>query len=129
MTLAITGLYAALIGLLAIGLGIRVSILRANTGISILHGENKKLAEQMRQHGNLMENAPLALILMGIAETVGAGGTAMHAMGIILLVSRLVHPFGIKFDNPKELMRGLGATGTSISMLIAIVYIAMAWMG
>ena len=50
------------------------------------------LLERMRQHGKLMEAAPLALIL---------------------------HPFGIRHDQPANPLRIIGALGTTISMLIA----------
>ncbi len=124
MSFAITGLYASLLALLLIVLGARVSILRARTGVSILHGDNMELAERIRIHANLAESLPVALILMGIAEAQGASATVMHSMGIILLVSRLVHPFGIRHDKANEVLRGVGSAGTTIAQLIAIGYIA-----
>ena len=66
MTLALTGLYASALALWAAWLGAQVSIMRAKTNISILHGENMELAEKMRRHGNFIETVPIALILMAI---------------------------------------------------------------
>ncbi|MEM7302025.1 MAG: MAPEG family protein [Pseudomonadota bacterium] len=129
MTLQITALYAILLALLAMWLGARVSILRAKNGISILDGGDKQLAERMRQHGNFIENVPLALILMGLAEMNGAGSTLLHVIGVLLLASRVLHPFGINFDKPNEVLRGVGSTGTSLSMLIAMGYLGWSMFG
>ncbi len=123
MSFAITGIYASLLTLLMIVLSARVSILRAKVGISIMHGDNTELAERIRKHANLTENLPMAIILMGIAESQGAGSTYLHIMGVILLVSRLIHPFGIIHDNNKSPIRALGATGTFITLLMGIGYI------
>ena len=60
---------------------------------------------------------------MMIAELQGASATWLHACGILLLVARLIHPFGIKQDNPAQVLRGLGSAGTTLAMLIAIVII------
>jgi uncharacterized membrane protein YecN with MAPEG domain len=65
----------------------------------------------------------MAIIVMGIAEAQGAGSTCLHTMGLILLVSRLIHPFGVIHDNNTSPVRALGATGTAISLLMAIGYI------
>jgi uncharacterized membrane protein YecN with MAPEG domain len=97
--------------------------LRLRTGISLLDGGNRQLAERVRQHANLAENLPMAIVLMGIAETQGAGSTYLHAMGLILLVSRLAHPFGISYDNGKLIARPLAATGTAVTLLMGIGFI------
>jgi len=123
MSFVITGIYASLLTLLLMVLGARVSILRLNTGISLLDGGNKPLAERMRQHANLAESLPMAILLMGIAEVQGASSTYLHAMGLILLVSRLVHPFGISHDNGKLIARPLAATGTAVALLMGIGFI------
>lgn len=123
MTLAITGIYTSILAILTIWLGARVSIHRAKTGISIMHGDDMTLAEKIRQHGNLTEAVPIALILMGIVELNGASPVWLHTIGGILLLSRIIHPFGIKHDKPSEVARGIGSTGTSIAMVISMVFI------
>lgn len=121
--LATTGIYAALLGILMIGLSTAVSVRRGKTGISLLHGDDLGLAEQIRRHGNFTESVPLALLLMGIVEAMGASGAWLHAIGITLLAARIVHPFGIKHDRAASPMRIIGGSGTQLSMLIAISYI------
>ena len=123
MTLQITGPYLAILALYAIILGAIVSIHRAKSGISILHGDDNTLAEKMRRHGNFTENVPLALLLMAVAEIQGLSSTWLHAAGILLLASRIIHPMGIQFENPRNVLRGIGSSGTLLAMLICIVFI------
>jgi len=129
MTLALTGIYAVLLALLAQWLTASISILRAKTGISILHGDNMALAERIRRYGNFAENVPLALILMAIVELNQASPTWLHAIGGILLISRIIHPIGIQHDNVKQIFRIIGATGTRLSMIIAMVFIVWTYLG
>ena len=129
MTLALTGLYTTALALWAMWLGAVVSIHRAKSGISILHGDDMALAEKIRKHGNFTEVVPLALILMAIVEMNGASSAWLHAIGGILLISRILHPYGIKHDNPQEVLRGIGSGGTSLSMLISMVFIVWTYFG
>ncbi len=127
MTFEITTLYIAVLATYAIALGAVVSIHRAKSGISILHGDDIALAEKIRRHANFTENVPLALLVMAAAEAMGLGATWLHGAGLLLLAGRLVHPLGIQHDNPKNVLRGIGSSMTSISMLICIVYIIWNW--
>jgi uncharacterized protein len=124
MTFQITSAYAAALGLVAIFLSFHVIQLRVKTGVSILDGSNQALAERIRRHGNFTEFVPLALILMAFAETGGASATWLHVIGAMLLAARLIHPFGIMYDNGAAPARLIGASGTMLSMLLAIGLIA-----
>jgi uncharacterized protein len=119
----ITALYAALIGLWAVVLSNYVSINRGK--YKILHGDggNPEMAAIIRRHGNLTEYVPLALILLGLAELTGLPPTWMHVLGILLVVSRLVHPFGVSVTNPGSPLRIMGAVGTHIVTVAASLYI------
>lgn len=123
MTLQLTGIYASLLAMLGIYLGIMVSVMRGKTGIAILHGDNMALAERMRRHGNFVESVPLVLILMGAVELGGASSNWLHAIGGILLVARIIHPFGIDHQNPDAPARIIGTVGTQIATLIAVVFL------
>jgi uncharacterized membrane protein YecN with MAPEG domain len=120
MTFQITSVYAAVLGLVAILLSFQVIQMRTQTKVSLLDGDNNALRERIRRHGNFIEYVPLALILMACAEAGGATFTWLHAIGGILLISRLIHPFGIKHDNASAPARIIGASGTQIAMLLAV---------
>jgi uncharacterized membrane protein YecN with MAPEG domain len=121
---AITGLYAAALTALMMVLGGRVSLMRLATGVSLGDGGKPALTERIRVHANLIENLPMAVILMGIAEAQGAAAGYLHTMGAILLISRIAHPFGISSTNGRLIARPLAATGTAIALLMGIGFIA-----
>jgi uncharacterized membrane protein YecN with MAPEG domain len=123
--LPITGLYAGLMALIAVALGILVGVQRARTGISILHGQDMNLATAIRRHGNFTEVVPLALILLAALELNGASPGLLHGLGIALVVARIAHPLGLKHDNMRNPLRGIGAGGTTLITVIAAV--ALIW--
>ncbi len=120
----ITGLYAAPLGVLMVGLTVHVIMARAKSGIAILDGGHVPLAEAMRRHGNFAEAVPMALLLMAIAEVLGTGATWLHGIGVLLLAGRLLHPFGIQHDKPVTFARIAGASATILATLIAAGNIA-----
>lgn len=123
MTLQITALYAALIGVWAVVLSNYVSINRGK--YKVMHGDGgqPEMAAIIRRHANLIECVPLALIVMGLAEVSGLGSGWMHGLGGLLIVSRLIHPFGISVTNPGSPLRIAGTVGTHIVTLGASLYI------
>ncbi|MCF6320593.1 MAG: MAPEG family protein [Rhizobiaceae bacterium] len=127
MTLAITGIYAAILGIMFVVLRINVTIERAKTGISIMHQDNMVLAEKMRRFGNFIETVPFALVLLAIVETTGASTAILHSVGALLLASRLLHPFGLNAENGKNPLRIVSGLMTTLSFAIASGYIL--WTG
>jgi hypothetical protein len=117
--LPITALYAGILGLISIALGFQVGAARLRTGISILHGEDMALATTIRRHANFIENVPLALVLLGALELNGAGAGLLHGLGIALGVCRLLHPIGLRHDDMRQPLRGIGAGGTTLVILIS----------
>ena len=123
MTFHITALYASILAIAVIVLSNIVSAQRGRAGVSILHGDNLELAVWIRRHGNLVENAPLVLILMLLCEANGLGATWLHAMGIVLVAARVAHVFGLSADRPTSLLRIVGGAGTQLVMLAAVVFL------
>ena len=117
----ITALYAGLLALISIALGVPIGAMRGRTGISILHGDNMELATLIRRHANFTENVPLALILLGALELNGTSPGVLHGLGIALVLARIAHPLGLHHDNIRNPLRGIGAGGTILVTLIAAV--------
>jgi uncharacterized protein len=115
----ITALYAAPLALLMVALSIHVTMLRAKTKISLLDGGNHQLTERIRRHGNFVENVPMVLLLMLIAETLGTSGTWLHAIGGVLAAGRLIHIFGISYEKADALPRIIGGGMTTLATLLA----------
>ena len=127
----ITGLYAALIGLLAVALAARVVRLRRQYKIGIGDGGQPVLARAIRAHGNLIEYAPLLLLLLLIAELSHAlTATWLHAAGTLIVASRALHAFALTRGSGTSPARSLGTAITWVALLgLALVLIARALIG
>lgn len=117
----ITAFYAGLLALIAIALGLLIGVMRVRTGISILHGDDMELATRIRRHANFTEHVPLVLILLGALELNGASSGLLHGLGTALVLARIGHPIGLRHDNVRHPLRGLGAGATTLITLIAAV--------
>ena len=129
MTLAITGIYAALLGVLMIILKFRVVFMRGKTNVSINYADDKPLELRIRQHGNFIENVPLALILMAIVELQGGSAGWLYTIGTMLLVGRILHPFGLFNDKMISPPRFAGTVLTTLSILLAVLWILWSSVG
>ena len=114
----VTALYAALLAAIGLALMIRVVSMRARTRVSILHGDNMELAQEMRRHGNFVENVPLLLILMAIVEANGGNGALLHSMGVILVIARIAQPVGLRHDRIIHPLRVVGTAGTVLPTVV-----------
>ena len=111
---SITACYAGLLAILALVLGFQVGRMRLRTGISLYEGGDKPLAVAVRRHANFIENVPLALLLMLLAELNGTRVPILHGLGATLVVARVLHPFGLDYDQVRTPLRGIGAGLTSL---------------
>ena len=129
MPLQVTALYAALLGIVGIVLMGMVGRERGRAKISLNDGNIKPLIEANRRHMNWVENVPFILLLMAIAELNGGAKFWLHIMGSVLLISRLIHPFGISADKMMMWQRFTGTSGTMIVGLAAIVMVLWSSIG
>jgi len=122
--LTTTLLYAALFALFALGLSFKAGGARGNAKVSVLYGEpaDMDLAEKVRRHQNFLEYVPMILILMGAIELSGGSSTWLHAFGVVLIVSRILHAVGLKHDNMGHPGRMVGMIGTVGVTVIAAGY-------
>lgn len=109
--------YAAVLGLLAATLTVRVILCRVKTGIQAGDGGNAQLAQAIRAHANLVEQAPLALLLIVLAEAAGTPASVVHVLGTVLVVARLANAWGLS--------RSLGPTkprqaGAGLTVLVVV---------
>lgn len=113
MIFSVTPVYALPIAVIYLILWIRVTMVRAATTTSIGDAGNAVLLQRIRQHGNCAEWSSFVLILMILAEGMGAPAFYLHISGALLLIGRLAHPFGLKIDNAGHPLRYVG-NGTNI---------------
>ena len=119
MTLSITPMYAAILGLLFIPFTAYVGGYRAKHGILLLDGGDKELSRRIRAQGNFVETVPLAVILIVLMEAGGASATWLHALGSVLVVSRIMHYVTIATNPANKVPRALGMVGTLGVYLVA----------
>ena len=129
MTFATTPLYALPLALIYLVLWFRVSSVRSATGISFGDGGNAQLLQRVRQHGNFVDWVPMVLILMILAEGMGAPALYLHISGVLLLLGRVAHPFGLKPDNAGHPMRYVGNGSNILAMLNLMVCLAVNLLG
>jgi uncharacterized protein len=120
MSLTITTTYALL--LVPIWFVLFFSIVSARTDLktSIGDGGNPALLLKMRRHGNFIEWVPFVLVLMIMAEAQGAGPYWLHAAGVLLVLGRLVHPFGLKIDSTHPLRIVGNSTNILATAIMAV---------
>jgi uncharacterized protein len=119
MQVPITALYAGLLALILVALGFQVGLMRLNTGVSILHGTDMVLATRIRRHANFTEGVPLALLLLCILELNGSAPALLHGLGVVLVLARIAHPFGLHHDRLNHPLRGIGSVATTLVTVIA----------
>jgi uncharacterized membrane protein YecN with MAPEG domain len=91
----ITGFYAALLGLMFLGLTHYVIAGRKTYKTALGDGGQADLATRIRIHGNFAENIPFALLLVMLVEMQGAPLLSIHAMGLILIIGRVFHGYAL----------------------------------
>lgn len=114
----ITGLYAGITGLLLVVLYIRISQRRLTTKIGVGSGGDAELEQRVRAHGNLIEAAPFALILLYLIEQTGLGSMYVHALGALFIAARLAHAQGMSTSTGRSTGRFYGSLGTVILLVV-----------
>ena len=118
MDLQATPIYAALLGIQMIILTVRVIMLRSSLDISLGDGGNPDLLERVRGHGNFSEFVPLALILIALVELGGLAVFWVHILGMVLVASRVIQPFGLRADVTTTPLRIIG-NSASFAVIMA----------
>jgi uncharacterized protein len=124
MSLITTTTYALPLIAIWFALWIGVTSTRSALNTSIGDANSPELLQKIRRHGNFIEWVPFVLVLMILAEAQGAGKLWLHAAGMLLLIGRIAHPFGLKIDNANHPLRYVG-NGTNI-LATAILAVALA---
>ena len=123
----ITGFYLGLLALLYVVLGLQVSRLRRGNRVLFGDGDNRELRSAIRAHGNFAEYVPVIVLLVALLEMSGTSAGRVHLLMGGLLLSRLIHPFGMA-ARPGTWQFNVGRVGgilLTIAVLIAAGISAM----
>jgi uncharacterized membrane protein YecN with MAPEG domain len=118
----ITLLYAALCTLLVLFLAGRVMAFRVKHKVGLGDGGHGELNRRVRSHANAVEYLPLALILLGGMELNGYSDAVIHGFGATLLVSRILHAWGLSRSAGTSPGRFLGTLLTLLLMIAMALF-------
>lgn len=121
--LAITPIYAAILGLLFVYLSALVIKQRRVAKVSLGDGDNPTLRKAIAVHSNFSQYVPLALLLIAFVELSHASATITHGLCACLLVGRVAHAYGLA--QPVQIMklRQIGVLLTFGVIVIAALYL------
>ena len=122
----VTLLFAAILSAFMIVLAVRVLDLRGSPVTKSFHKPGRvidplELERAIRGHGNLIEYAPLFLILMLLLELTGASETFLYICGTVFTVGRFMHGIAFSFMKKNGLLRIGGITLKILGLIIFIV--------
>lgn len=110
-------LYAGLSGVLLIALSVQVVLARRRFRVGLGAGTEQGLQQAIRVQANFVEYVPFAVLLLVIAEIQGLPVAAIHAAGILLVVSRVLHAIGLSQSPGLSFGRFYGTAGTWLVIL------------
>lgn len=114
MTIAAPSLfYTGLLGLLLIALSVNVVLARRRYRVRLGVGTEEGMQQAVRVHANFTEYVPLAVVLLVLCEMLADLPTvAVHAAGIVLVTSRVMHAWGLARSPGTTFGRFYGTAGT-----------------
>ncbi len=126
--LNITAVYASLFGLLLIFLSSRVVRWRRELSVGLGDGGEESLLRAQRAQANFIEYVPIALLLLAVAESQGLTGWLLHTSGVILVLARLLHAWGLSKSSGRSFGRFWGTLLTwavILALSLANIYGAL----
>ena len=118
----ITPLYASLIAFMLIILSIRVIAARGNPAFkffALKSDDEFTLERVIRGHSNLIEYAPIFLILLYLFEITEFNSFYIHVFGIIFCIGRLMHGYCFAFTKKNMTLR-VGGTALTLGSILSI---------
>jgi uncharacterized membrane protein YecN with MAPEG domain len=113
----VTPLYAGLLTLWFLLLS-AIVIRHRGKGISLGDGGDAATQRAIRGHGNFAEYVPLALVMMAMLELGRTSLYTLHALGIALLVGRILHGYALSFTRRWQFGRTWGTVLTFIVLVV-----------
>jgi uncharacterized protein len=113
----LTLLFAGICALIHVALTGLVIVRRVQAGVDLLDGGDVTLLRRIRAHGNFLETAPMALLLLALLELHGLSSTWLWGLGIGLVVGRVLHAWSLLTNNARWNRRGgMGLTLAVLSV-------------
>jgi uncharacterized membrane protein YecN with MAPEG domain len=120
----ITVFYAGLLALWFLFLSALV-VSRRRGGIAMGDGGDPRMLRAIRGHANFAEYVPFILLMMLMLEMARTSIYVLHVLGILLVVSRVLHGLTFGFTQRFVFGRTVGAALTFVVLLVCGVLCVM----
>src|SRR5215831_2881923 len=115
--MVVTSIYAGLLALLFVVLSLRVIGFRRSARVALGDGSNANLMRRIRVHGNFAEYVPMALLLMALGEAQVSPKWIIHALGLVLVIGRAIHAYGVGRAPEVRYCRVVGMAATFVVLI------------
>ena len=120
MIVPVTAVFAAVTGLLLLVLSFQVVRFRLKYRKDLGVTDDRDFQAAVRAHANLVEYAPLGLLMLGLAELNGVSSSLIYWTGMALVVGRVLHAWGmINGQGGPHKARMVGILLTWLAILVA----------
>ena len=113
---SISSLYAGLLALLFLLLSVRVIVARRTLRVGLGDGQSDILLRRIRVHGNFAEYVPFVLLMMVLIEWQGGSKAILHVIGVLLLLGRGIHAYGLSHEPELPGFRVMGMACTLLAL-------------
>lgn len=117
----ITGLYAGILAVVFVILSFNVIVRRVKNRMPYGDNNNADLMHAVRIHGNFAEYVPFVLILMMLYEKQAGSLYIVHAVGITLIIARLLHMIGLHSNIIPARIGGTALTQLLMAILAVLL--------
>lgn len=117
---SITGGYLAVLALVYAALAVNVVRLRRQNLAAFGDAGNPALRSAIRAHAHFAEYVPIIALMVAMLEMSGMPGWRVHLLMAALLVSRLLHPFGMYATPGTRAFRIGRVAGVTLTLLVLI---------
>lgn len=125
---AVTAALAAAFALLTVVLSLQTSMRRM--ALKVTHGDagDDTLRRRIRAHGNFIEYAPLAVILVLLVElTGGASPRTTMALAVAMASARILHALGMLYMRGPAIRAAAMLMQHSAFVFAALLLVRRAW--
>lgn len=119
--MVVTPLYAAILAVWFVILSLRVTQRRRAAKVSLGEGGDTLLQRAIRGQANFAEYVPLALLLLLVVELSNFSLYVVHALGIALVIARLLHGYAMGFRAEFRFGRFWGTVMTFAVLIVEAV--------
>jgi hypothetical protein len=109
--------YVALLILGNVVLAFGVIRQRQRAKVTIGDGDDARLRQWIRAHGNYCENAPFGIAALILLPLVGASAWIVHLVGLSLVAGRAAHAQGLTKTGAESPGRMIGTTLTWLGLI------------